>query len=110
MIKLRKALEERGAKLDENQVLFIEALEQELESTLKARSKEMTEAVENKIKELNLPEDLAGQLRTLGEEIEKNGKPEFHMNEFQKRNLRNTIKERHSEIAEAIKERKALDL
>lgn len=110
MIKLRKALEERGAKLDENQVPFIEALEQELESTLKARSLEMTEAVENKIKELNLPEDLAGQLRTLGEEIEKNGKPELHMNEFQKRNLRNTIKERHSEIVEAIKDRKALDL
>lgn len=110
MIKLRKALEERGAKLDENQVPFIEALEQELESTLKARSLEMNEAVENKIKELNLPEDLAGQLRTLGEEIEKNGKPELHMNEFQKRNLRNTIKERHSEIVEAIKDRKALDL
>lgn len=110
MIELRKALESKGAKLDENQVPFIEALEQELKGVLEARSLEMSEAIEARIKELNLPEDLAGQLRTLGEEIEKSGKPEFHMNEFQKRNLRNTIKERHSEIVEAIKERKAIDL
>lgn len=110
MLNLKEALEKRGAKLDETQVPFITALEDELKGTLEKRSKEMSDAIEKKIKDLNLPEDIAGELRTLGEKIDKAGKPEMRMTEVQKRNLRNVIKERHSEIVDAIKGGKNLDL
>lgn len=120
-IDLSEALAKRGAKVDESQASFITAMNDEINGVLQEQEEELAqrsaelkdalkESVESKIKELGLSNELATEIREISEKIENLDKGGFSLDTINKRNLSAVVQERKSEIVDAIKNKKELDL
>lgn len=110
-LKLREALEKNGAKLNEDQVKFVTAMELSLREAFKANDGKIAEAIRAKIEELTLKDsdDIKDQLRNLAttiEKIEKTGN--IGLSDDQKRHLKTAVKENKEKIISAIREKRSL--
>lgn len=109
-VDLKNSLNQRGAKISADQELFLDSLTEEINSVLEERQSAIGEIVNSRLAEMELSDEIASQVRELSEKIAKNSTPEFRMSDTQKRALMNVLTERKSEIVEAIRTGRDLDL
>lgn len=113
-LNLRDALEKNGAKLDETQIAFVNGLSEAIRQALDSNTATISQTIEQKMTEVKatLPEDVAEEIRSLGEKMKKieERSPVTKLNESQKRSLKAKVKEHHQDIVDAIRGRKNLDL
>ena len=112
-LNLRSALEKGGATLDENQIKFVSAIENEMNERAKkqeeAYSKSLTEALRSVLgaqekNEKGETVTVAEQLRNLAEGLEKVEKNNVRqISNVEKFQLRKMVKEQHKDICEAIR-------
>lgn len=109
-LNLRQALESKGAKLDESQTKFVEGLEQELRSAFSNVNASVGKTIEEALAKQPMNEDVAKELRSLGEAIEavkQNGLPNL-MTEEAKKQLRSYVDKHRDEIVDALKSQRSL--
>lgn len=113
-LNLRDALEKNGAKLDETQIAFVNGLSEAIRQALDSNTATISQTIEQKMTEVKatLPEDVAEEIRSLGEKMKKieERSPVTKLNESQKRSLKSKVKEHHQDIVDAIRGRKNFDL
>lgn len=113
-LNLRDALEKNGAKLDETQIAFVNGLSEAIRQALDSNTATISQTIEQKMTEVKatLPEDVAEEIRSLGEKMKKieERSPVTKLNESQKRSLKTKVKEHHQDIVDAIRGRKNFDL
>ena len=113
-LNLRDALEKNGAKLDETQIAFVNGLSEAIRQALDSNTATISQTIEQKMTEVKatLPEDVAEEIRSLGEKMKKieERSPVTKLNESQKRSLKAKVKEHHQDIVDAIRGRKNFDL
>ena len=107
-LNLRNALEKNGATLDENQVKFVSAIENEMNERAKkqeeAYSKSLNEALRSVLgaqekNEQGQTVTIADQLRNLAEGLEKVEKNNVRqLSNVEKFQLRKMVKEQHKDI------------
>lgn len=112
-LNLRSALEKGGATLDENQIKFVSAIENEMNERAKkqeeAYSKSLTEALRSVLgaqekNEKGETVTVAEQLRNLAEGLEKVEKNNVRqISNVEKFQLRKMVREQHKDICEAIR-------
>jgi hypothetical protein len=112
-LNLRSALEKGGATLDENQIKFVSAIENEMNERAKkqeeAYSASLTEALRSVLgaqekNEQGQTVTVAEQLRNLAEGLEKVEKNNVRqISNLEKFQLRKMVKEQHKDICEAIR-------
>ena len=119
-LNLRNALEKNGATLDENQVKFVSAIENEMNERAKkqeeAYSKSLNEALRSVLgaqekNEQGQTVTIADQLRNLAEGLEKVEKNNVRqLSNVEKFQLRKMVKEQHKDICEAIRNGSDLEI
>jgi hypothetical protein len=119
-LNLRNALEKNGATLDENQVKFVSAIENEMNERAKkqeeAYSKSLNEALRSVLgaqekNEQGQTVTIADQLRNLAEGLEKVEKNNVRqLSNVEKFQLRKMVKEQHKDICEAIRNGNDLEI
>jgi len=119
-LNLRSALEKGGATLDENQIKFVSAIENEMNERAKkqeeAYSTSLTEALRSVLgaQEKNEKGEIvtvAEQLRNLAEGLEKVEKNNVRqLSNVEKFQLRKVVKEKHADICDAIRNGKDLEI
>lgn len=113
-LNLRDALEKNGAKLDETQIAFVNGLSEAIRQALDSNTATISQTIEQKMTEVKatLPEDVAEEIRSLGEKMKKieERSPVTKLNESQKRSLKAKVNEHHQDIVDAIRGRKNFDL
>ncbi len=119
-LNLRSALEKGGAILDENQIKFVSAIENEMNDRAKkqeeAYSKSLTEALRSVLgaQEKNEKGEIvtvAEQLRNLAEGLEKVEKNNVRqISNLEKFQLRKMVREQHNDIVDAIRNGKDLEI
>jgi hypothetical protein len=119
-LNLRSALEKNGATLDENQLKFVSAIENEMNERAKkqeeAYSASLTEALRSVLgaqekNEQGQPVTVAEQLRNLAEGLEKVEKNNVRqLSNVEKFQLRKMVKEQHKDICEAIRNGNDLEI
>jgi hypothetical protein len=119
-LNLRSALEKGGATLDENQIKFVSAIENEMNERAKkqeeAHSKSLTEALRSVLgaqekNEKGETVTVAEQLRNLAEGLEKVEKNNVRqLSNVEKFQLRKMVKEQHKDICEAIRNGSDLEI
>ena len=112
-LNLRSALEKGGATLDENQIKFVSAIENEMNERAKkqeeAYSTSITEALRSVLgaqekNEKGETVTVAEQLRNLAEGLEKVEKNNIRqISNVEKFQLRKMVREQHKDICEAIR-------
>lgn len=105
-LNFKEYLEKRGAKLDEKQTEFVGAFEDAMQEHLIEQERSFGEAIEDKIKTLNIPEDIAEQLRGFGEKIQGFEEKKIKLSDSQKTQLRHFVKENSKEILDSMKQRR----
>ena len=72
-LNLRDALEKNGAKLDETQIAFVNGLSEAIRQALDSNTATISQTIEQKMTEVKatLPEDVAEEIRSLGEKMKK---------------------------------------
>ncbi len=119
-LNLRSALEKGGAILDENQIKFVSAIENEMNERAKkqqeAYSKSLTEALRSVLgaqekNEKGETVTVAEQLRNLAEGLEKVEKNNVRqISNLEKFQLRKMVREQHNDIVDAIRNGKDLEI
>jgi hypothetical protein len=119
-LNLRSALEKNGATLDENQLKFVSAIENEMNERAKkqeeAYSASLTEALRSVLgaqekNEQGQTVTVAEQLRNLAEGLEKVEKNNIRqLSNVEKFQLRKMVKEQHKDICEAIRSGSDLEI
>jgi hypothetical protein len=119
-LNLRSALEKGGATLDENQIKFVSAIENEMNERAKkqeeAYSASLTEALRSVLgaqekNEQGQTVTVAEQLRNLAEGLEKVEKNNVRqLSNVEKFQLRKMVKEQHKDICEAIRSGSDLEI
>ena len=119
-LNLRSALEKGGATLDENQIKFVSAIENEMNERAKkqeeAYSASLTEALRSVLgaqekNEQGQTVTVAEQLRNLAEGLEKVEKNNVRsLSNVEKFQLRKMVKEQHKDICEAIRNGSDLEI
>jgi hypothetical protein len=119
-LNLRSALEKGGATLDENQIKFVSAIENEMNERAKkqeeAYSASLTEALRSVLgaqekNEQGQTVTVAEQLRNLAEGLEKVEKNNVRqLSNMEKFQLRKMVKEQHKDICEAIRSGSDLEI
>jgi hypothetical protein len=119
-LNLRSALEKNGATLDENQLKFVSAIENEMNERAKkqeeAYSASLTEALRSVLgaqekNEQGQTVTVAEQLRNLAEGLEKVEKNNVRqLSNMEKFQLRKMVKEQHKDICEAIRNGNDLEI
>jgi hypothetical protein len=119
-LNLRSALEKNGATLDENQLKFVSAIENEMNERAKkqeeAYSASLTEALRSVLgaqekNEQGQTVTVAEQLRNLAEGLEKVEKNNVRqLSNVEKFQLRKMVKEQHKDICEAIRNGNDLEI
>lgn len=119
-LNLRSALEKGGAILDENQIKFVSAIENEMNKRAKkqeeAYSKSLTEALRSVLgaqekNEKGETVTVAEQLRNLAEGLEKVEKNNVRqISNLEKFQLRKMVREQHNDIVDAIRNGKDLEI
>ena len=119
-LNLRSALEKNGATLDENQLKFVSAIENEMNERAKkqeeAYSASLTEALRSVLgaqekNEQGQTVTVAEQLRNLAEGLEKVEKNNVRqLSNMEKFQLRKMVKEQHKDICEAIRNGSDLEI
>lgn len=119
-LNLRSALEKGGAILDENQIKFVSAIENEMNDRAKkqeeAYSKSLTEALRSVLgaqekNEKGETVTVAEQLRNLAEGLEKVEKNNVRqISNLEKFQLRKMVREQHNDIVDAIRNGKDLEI
>lgn len=119
-LNLRSALEKGGATLDENQIKFVSAIENEMNERAKkqeeAYSASLTEALRSVLgaqekNEQGQTVTVAEQLRNLAEGLEKVEKNNVRqLSNMEKFQLRKMVKEQHKDICEAIRNGNDLEI
>lgn len=119
-LNLRSALEKGGATLDENQIKFVSAIENEMNERAKkqeeAYSASLTEALRSVLgaqekNEQGQTVTVAEQLRNLAEGLEKVEKNNVRqLSNVEKFQLRKMVKEQHKDICEAIRNGNDLEI
>lgn len=119
-LNLRSALEKNGATLDENQLKFVSAIENEMNERAKkqeeAYSKSLNEALRSVLgaqekNEQGQTVTIADQLRNLAEGLEKVEKNNVRqLSNVEKFQLRKMVKEQHKDICEAIRNGNDLEI
>lgn len=119
-LNLRSALEKGGATLDENQIKFVSAIENEMNERAKkqeeAYSASLTEALRSVLgaqekNEQGQTVTVAEQLRNLAEGLEKVEKNNVRqLSNMEKFQLRKMVKEQHKDICEAIRNGSDLEI
>lgn len=119
-LNLRNALEKNGATLDENQVKFVSAIENEMNQRAKkqeeAYSKSLNEALRSVLgaqekNEQGQTVTIADQLRNLAEGLEKVEKNNVRqLSNVEKFQLRKMVKEQHKDICDAIRNGNDLEI
>jgi hypothetical protein len=119
-LNLRSALEKNGATLDENQLKFVSAIENEMNERAKkqeeAYSASLTEALRSVLgaqekNEKGQTVTVAEQLRNLAEGLEKVEKNNVRqLSNMEKFQLRKMVKEQHKDICEAIRNGNDLEI
>jgi hypothetical protein len=119
-LNLRSALEKNGATLDENQIKFVSAIENEMNERAKkqdeAYSTSLNEALRSVVgaqakNEKGETVTIADQLRSLAEGLEKVEKNNVrNLSNVEKFQLRKMVKEQHKEIVDAIRNGKDFEI
>ena len=119
-LNLRSALEKGGATLDENQIKFVSAIENEMNERAKKQeetySNSLNEALRSVLgaQEKNAKGEtvtVAEQLRNLAEGLEKVEKNNVRqISNVEKFQLRKMVKEQHKDICEAIRNGNDLEI
>jgi hypothetical protein len=119
-LNLRSALEKGGAILDENQIKFVSAIENEMNERAKkqeeAYSTSLTEALRSVLgaqekNEKGETVTVAEQLRNLAEGLEKVEKNNVRqISNLEKFQLRKMVREQHNDIVDAIRNGKDLEI
>jgi len=119
-LNLRSALEKSGATLEENQIKFVSAIENEMNERAKkqeeAYSASLTEALRSVLgaqekNEQGQTVTVAEQLRNLAEGLEKVEKNNVRqLSNMEKFQLRKMVKEQHKDICEAIRNGSDLEI
>lgn len=109
-LDLKMALEKNGAVLDEKQIRFVEGLQNALTDAFKNNKEDVSKVIEDKLKTIDfkMPEETLEDIRMLGERFKKieENSPNTKLNEFQKISLRHKVRENHTAIVDAIKNKK----
>jgi hypothetical protein len=119
-LNLRNALEKNGATLDENQIKFVSAIENEMNERAKKQeelySTSLSEALRSVVgaqakNEKGETVTVAEQLRGLAEGLEKIEKNNVrNLSNVEKFQLRKMVKEQHKDICEAIRNGNDLEI
>jgi len=119
-LNLRSALEKNGATLDENQIKFVSAIENEMNERAKKQeelySTSLTEALRSVVgaqakNEKGETVTVADQLRSLAEGLEKVEKNNVrNLSNVEKFQLRKMVKDQHKDICEAIRTGKDFEI
>ena len=119
-LNLRNALEKSGATLDENQIKFVSAIENEMNERAKKQeelySTSLSEALRSVVgaqakNEKGETVTVAEQLRGLAEGLEKIEKNNVrNLSNVEKFQLRKMVKEQHKDICEAIRNGSDLEI
>jgi hypothetical protein len=119
-LNLRNALEKNGATLDENQIKFVSAIENEMNERAKKQeelySTSLSEALRSVVgaqakNEKGETVTVAEQLRGLAEGLEKIEKNNVrNLSNVEKFQLRKMVKEQHKDICEAIRNGSDLEI
>jgi len=108
-LELRKALEKDGAKLDGNQVKFVEGLEVAIRASLKDSDNKMSELITSEVEKSGVSDEVTEQLRGLAEKMEKIEKSNItDLTASQKRSLRTEVSKHKKEIIEAVRSGRTL--
>lgn len=112
-LNLRSALEQNGAKLNDEQVRFVTSMEVALRGAFEANNGTVAKTIEDKLAELNnssANDELREQLRGLAEKMDKVEKNivQTGLDDAQKRALRTYVKDNHQTIVDAIRTRTPL--
>jgi len=117
---LRSALEKNGAALDENQIKFVSAFENALEERTKAQDEAYSTSMQQALRSVLGAETkdatgnvvtIADQIRGIAESVEKVEKNNVRsLSNTEKFQLRKTIKKQHTEICDAIRSGKDLEI
>lgn len=110
---LRSALEKGGAKLDENQIVFVTAFEAALNERAAAESESYATSMNEALRSVLGAEEkdekgevvtIASQIRNIAEAMDKMEKSQTRsLTDKEKFQLRKTVTEKHTEICEAIR-------
>lgn len=112
-LNLRSALEKNGATLDENQIKFVSAIENEMNERAKKQEETYSASLQEALRsvvgaqaknEKGETVTVAEQLRSLAEGLEKVEKNNVRqISNLEKFQLRKMVKEQHKDICEAIR-------
>ena len=112
-LNLRNALERNGASLDENQIKFVSAIENEMNERAKKQEETYSASLQEALRsvvgaqaknEKGETVTVADQLRSLAEGLEKVEKNNVrNLSNVEKFQLRKMVKEQHKEICDAIR-------
>jgi hypothetical protein len=119
-LNLRSALEKNGATLDESQIKFVSAIENEMNERAKKQEETYSASLQEALRsvvgaqaknEKGETVTVADQLRSLAEGLEKVEKNNVrNLSNVEKFQLRKMVKEQHKDICEAIRTGKDFEI
>lgn len=119
-LNLRSALEKGGATLDENQIKFVSAIENEMNARAKKQEEAYSVSLNESLRSVLGAQEknekgetvtIAEQLRNLAEGLEKVEKNNVRsLSNVEKFQLRKMVKEQHKDICEAIRNGSDLEI
>lgn len=108
----KQALEKRGAKIDEKQEVFLDAIREVFVESAKngMTDEKIAELVESKVEAIREKEGLVDEFRSLSKEVMKIKETgTFKMPDAMKSQLRSIVNENFDEIIKAVKEKRGFE-